>query len=118
MEVNVLGTGYKIVYKTHDEEPLFREKGWDGFCDDTLKEIVILDLNNTDEWKKISPISRELTRKRYLRHEITHAFFSESGLSDDSNTYGSGWAVNEEMVDWIALQFPKMLKAFQEADCL
>ena len=53
-----------------------------------------------------------------LRHEITHAFLNESGLQNDTSVPGSGWATNEEMVDWIAIQFPKMKKAFEEADCL
>jgi hypothetical protein len=118
LKVNVLGTDYTIIYKTHEEEPVFKEKGWDGFCDEILKEIIILDLDKTEEWQKITPAGREAIKKRYLRHEITHAFLSESGLSDDSNSFGNGWATNEEMVDWIAIQFPKMLKAFQETDCI
>ena len=36
--------------------------------------------------------------KSCLRHEIAHAFLHESGLSSNSE-----WAMNEEIVDWIAL---------------
>lgn len=39
-------------------------------------------------------------------------FLYESGL--DTETFAN----DEEVVDWIAIQFPKMLKAFQELDCL
>ena len=46
------------------------------------------------------------------RHELIHAFLYESGLDACS------WANNEEMVDWIAIQFPKLFKAFQEVGCL
>jgi len=28
------------------------------------------------------------------------------------------WARHEEMVDWIAIQFPKIMKAFQEVGAL
>ena len=51
-------------------------------------------------------------KKAVIRHELTHAFLFESGLDTCS------WAQNEEMVDWIALQFPKLLQVFKEADCL
>jgi hypothetical protein len=47
-----------------------------------------------------------------MRHELVHAFLFESGLHNDS------WAANEAAVDWIANQFPKILKAFQEAGCI
>lgn len=59
----------------------------------------------------------EHCKKQVLRHEIVHAFLYESGL-DGSTWKTHGWAVNEEMVDWIAIQFPKILKAFQECNCL
>ncbi len=55
----------------------------------------------------------EVYDKQTLRHEIIHAFFAESGLHSDSD-----YAENEELVDWIAIQFPKMLKVFQEVDAL
>ena len=52
-----------------------------------------------------------------LRHEIIHAFAYESGLWGDSE--GTlAWAQNEEMTDWLAIQFPKMEKVFKECDCL
>ncbi len=52
--------------------------------------------------------------KATLRHEIVHAFLGESGLSANSNE-SDAWARNEEMVDWFALQGPKIYKAWQEA---
>jgi len=48
-----------------------------------------------------------------IRHELIHAFLFKSGLDACAE-----WARNEEMVDWLAIQFPKLMKAFQEADCL
>ena len=52
-------------------------------------------------------------QRKVIRHELTHALLFESGLSNDSS-----WAENEEVVDWIAIQFPKMIKAFEEVDCI
>lgn len=55
-------------------------------------------------------------QKKVLRHEIVHAFLYERGLWQ--NSYGSKcWAQNEEMVDWIAIQEPKLNRAFKEAGC-
>lgn len=39
-------------------------------------------------------------------------FLFESGLDSES------WGRNEEIVDWIANQFPKMMKAFDEVNAL
>lgn len=45
-----------------------------------------------------------------LRHELIHAFFCEAGLDDYSS--------NEQLVDWIAIQSPKIFKIFQELEIL
>ena len=118
MKVNVLGAKYTIKHSNYKDIPEFEKRGICAYCDDTLKEIVQCNLktypgfeDETDEYIKIN-------ESETLRHEIVHAFLSESGLADSSCRLTKGWAKNEEMVDWIALQFPKMLKAFQEADCL
>ena len=50
-------------------------------------------------------------QKRTIRHEIVHAILFESGL--DHNTE---WARNEEVVDWIAIQFPKLLDIFKDIE--
>ena len=113
MKVNVLGTEYEIITKSRDSD--IRLKDADGFCDGYAKQIVISDLKNYDTDPEET---LKTTRKIIIRHELVHAFLDESGLNYDANVWGSAWSKNEEMVDWIAWQFPKMLKAFQEADCL
>lgn len=40
-------------------------------------------------------------------------FLFESGLGDNCK-----WARNEEMVDFFAIQFPKIVKVMQDAKCL
>jgi hypothetical protein len=52
-----------------------------------------------------------------MRHEILHAFLYESGLRENSNKVYA-WAENEEMVDWIAIQFPKIEKIYKELNIL
>lgn len=112
MKVDILGTEYEILTKTEEEEPFLRE--CDGFCDHSRNRIVIIDVEaNPDRFE----IAAGWYRNKILRHEILHAFLSESGLANNSNQ-ADAWARNEEMVDWIALQFPKIVKVFQEVGCL
>lgn len=40
-------------------------------------------------------------------------FLFESGLDANSNGI-EAWASNEEMVDWIAIQMPKIVNAYEE----
>ena len=51
--------------------------------------------------------------KKVLRHEIFHAFFGESGLRSSSE-----YAEIEELIDWLAIQSPKIFKVFQELGIL
>lgn len=107
--VNILGTKYTVsVKKREDDECL---KDCDGYCDKTSKRIVVVakaddsNLDNYDEYLK-----------KITRHEIIHAFLYESGLHE--NFEHRQWGHDETTVDWIAVQFPKMLKAFEEAECI
>lgn len=43
---------------------------------------------------------------------------ARSGLNVNSLPCEDGWATNEEMVDWIAIQGPKIFKAWKEAGAL
>lgn len=114
MKVNILGTKYKIKFRTTNEDKRLEEA--DGICDPSVRELTILDYER--EPKDIMSY-QDLKRKMNttVRHEIIHAFFYESGLWHASNSVGS-WAVDEEMIDWIAIQSPKLYKAFREVGCL
>lgn len=50
-------------------------------------------------------------------NELTHAFLYESGLSVNGMSPES-WPTNEEMVDWMAIQGPKLYDAWKRAGCL
>lgn len=107
-EVLVLGEPYKILVSNKEKHPYLSK--CDGFCDASIKTIIVDDCNETgDGYIK----DMESYRMKVTRHELVHAFLYESGLDGCSD-----WATNEEIVDWIALQFPKMLKAFQQAECI
>lgn len=108
MKVNVLGTEYSVIIANESTDKGLVNK--DGYCDTSTKECVVDEMNNTDPSAKKNLPEYQ---KQVIRHELTHAFLCESGLDVCSE-----WAKNEEMVDWIAIQFPKMLKAFKEANAL
>ena len=108
MTINILGTEYTVTLATEQIEP--RLEGCDGFCDETTREIVV------ENYKRGLPGSKgklDLQEQKNIRHEIVHAFLFESGLAENSP-----WAQSEELVDWIAIQGPKLFKAWQEAGAL
>lgn len=114
-KVSILGTEYAVYFVDEFPERLseFRENA-DGLCNRYNREIFIKRCKDKD----ITEQARARCEKDTLRHEIIHAYLSESGLSANaSHCYGS-WAENEEMVDWFAIQSPKIFKTFKEVGCL
>lgn len=106
--VNVLGTEYKIILTTEKEDPRLKELN--GCCDQSTKEILIeKDIPEDDH----SLRDFESFRRRVIRHELVHAFLYESGLHEQCY-----WATNEEIIDWIAIQLPKMLNVISKVNCL
>ena len=102
MTVNLLGREYSIYTRPRAEDAKLKE--YDGYCDYSVGEIVTVQREDDP----MNMRDQDAVDKRILRHEIIHAFAAESGLTDES-----AWAMNEEMTDWIAHQFPKMLAAFK-----
>lgn len=113
-KVNVLGTEYKITVKKYDEDEAFARRSIDGYCDSWTKQIVVCDMSTCKGWEHEPPETAKEAQKEALRHEIVHAFFDESGLGDSSMNPDMAWAKNEEMVDWFAIQGPKIYKAWLE----
>lgn len=108
-KINVLGTEYTIELKEKDTDTFLQK--CDGYCDKTSKKIVVLTKGEDCELDNF-----EVYQKKVIRHEIIHAFLIESGLQE--NFQKEQWGHDETTVDWIAVQFPKLLKAFEEADAL
>lgn len=103
-QIDILGTEYTI-----DIDKSLKNSKFDGLCNIYTKTITtrkLKDMLSEDD----SELIKKNRLKEVLRHEIIHAFFNESGLEDYSD--------NEQLVDWIAKQSPKIFKAFQEAECI
>lgn len=113
-KVKILGTEYTIETHRISEDESMKHNRWCGYCDEELKRIVVADMSEKEFIDIETPEAQELFRKKTLRHEVLHAFLNESGLSDSSSRTSVAWAKNEEMVDWIAIQFPKIMAVYEE----
>ncbi len=118
LKVNILGTPYVIRYVDPGEDAYMDDNEIGGYCAFYSKEIVILNVEKKADWKNESPERVADEKCRTLRHELIHAFLDESGLAWNSFPAQRAWARNEEMVDWFAIQMPKLLEAFRAAGCL
>ena len=102
----VLGTPYTIEDSNEMDDANLEFN--DGYCDPSTKKIVIKTFErSTDSMEDLNAY-----RKKVIRHELVHAFLYESGL------HACSFAINEELVDWIALQFPKMQKVFEQCEVI
>ena len=109
---NILGTEYRIEFRKEDEDTILKD--CNGYCDVTVKLIVVLAEPN----KECDCEDFSFIQKKTLRHEIIHAFLTESGLFNNTYNVDAGWAKNEEMVDWFAIQSPKIFKVYSELGLL
>lgn len=105
MKVNILGSKWKIKFKK------LGNAGIDGQTDYTNREIVI----RSDNYYGVGNFKR--LQKKQLRHEITHAFMSESGLQSNWE-HIQQFGHDETTVDWFAIQSPKIFKVFRKLNIL
>lgn len=108
--VNILGTVWTV--ETKDREADENLKDCDGYCDKTTCLIVAVNKDNDCNLADF-----DTYQKKCIRHEIVHAFLFESGIAENfehPNQYGQ----EETMVDWIAIQGPKIYNAWKEVDAL
>lgn len=118
MKIDILGTEYRIETHKVSEDSYMEEKGLAGYCEEENKLIVVADMSEEKYFVGMDEKAQETYRKKTLRHEIVHAFLNESGLSDSSNRFDGAWAKNEEMVDWLAIQAPKIFSTFKKMNIL
>lgn len=109
--VNILGTPWKIEVKTIKEDKLL--KNVEGYSDKTTRKIVICDASGDTDFGEYDAFQRKV-----LRHEIIHAFLFESGLGECVDYGRMGTDHPEMIVDWIAIQFEKIGKAFAYAGAI
>lgn len=114
MKIDILGTEYKVVQGSQTTDPELADV--DGYIDTSTKTIVVDDMKSIINEKGMKKNLEEY-KKTIMRHEVIHAFLFESGLAENSNA-SDAWAVNEEMVDWLAIQAPKIFSTFNKMNIL
>lgn len=107
--VNILGTKYNIYLKSIKDDKILEDS--DGYIDETIKKIVVLKKPDNCEVEDF-----EYYQRKVLRHEIIHGYFYESGLAE--NLENKQYGVSETLVDWIAMQSPKIYKTFKKLNIL
>lgn len=111
-KVNILGTTYKVYLNVPvTKDPLL--EGAFGYTDSHGKKIVVADIRTVPGWGDADDATAKDIYAITVRHEVIHAYLMESGLDSSSNAV-EHWSRNEEMVDWFAIQMPKLLKTFSE----
>lgn len=105
--INVLGTDIRVQFRKTEQDKSLEE--CDGYFDASECLIVV----KIPEQDSMSLGNMESYQKKVLRHELVHAFLYESGMAHCSGCVDN-WATNEEMVDWFAIQSPKIFKVFRE----
>jgi hypothetical protein len=106
MKISILGQDYDFSEIAAKDDP--KMAGFDGYCDGYGKIIRVNGDYPPNDPASISDL--EAYKRQVKRHEIIHAFFEESGLEE--------YKSNELLVEWIAKQFPKLAKVFQQIGAL
>lgn len=109
-EFDILGSRWRIVYRDEAEDETL--KGKDGYCDRTVKTIVIAKDRGDSGFA-----NHKAYEKEAIRHEVIHAYLIESGL-DGNWQHAEQYGHDETMVDWVAMQFPKLYATFKELEII
>lgn len=104
-KIDILGSTYTVETKARCADPMLSD--CDGYCDKTTRSIVVCEKDDESDLADF-----KVYQKSCIRHEIIHAFLFESGLHQ--NFKHEQWGHDETQIDWFAVQFPKILRAFQE----
>lgn len=102
IKINIMGERWKMILSNSKENPRLKDN-W-GYCDWTIRTIVICAEREEDS----NLIDFEKFVNKIMRHEIIHAFMYESGLMENE------LLDNEQRVDWLAYQYPKIKKIFEK----
>ena len=103
MTVDILGTEYEVVKTDEKNYPKLQDA--DGLCEWISKKIVFTDSYKNDD-NVLDDIDGYI--HKVLRHEAFHAIFAEMGIRK--------WYEDEELVDMLAMQYPKIRKVMDKLD--
>lgn len=103
-EVSILGQIYSVSYSKKNK--YCDENNCDGYTNWIEKKIKVRDSGVPEFDKKV------------LRHELIHAHMFESGLCGSEHVKPLEVTHDEQMIDWFAVQMPKILEVCEELGCI
>lgn len=103
LRIDVLGTNYEVITLNKKDKYMI-DNNLDGYCDLTSKKIVVCGNENDFD-------NQDVYTRNIIRHELIHAFLNESGIPINISFH------NENMVEWLAGQFPKLMDCFEIVGC-
>ena len=104
MKLNILGQEYDILLLSEEEFPKLRTADANGLAELYDKKLIInrdTSIENESTYDNLQAHTNKV-----IRHEIVHAYFHESGLTNYCN--------DERLVEWLAIQIPKIMKTIEE----
>jgi len=99
MKINILGQEYDLLILSEEEFPKLAKAEASGLAELYNKQLIINKDNSIEDEQTYDNL-KGFTDK-VIRHEVIHAYFHESGLTNYCN--------DEQLVDWLALQIPKIV---------
>lgn len=108
MNINILGTDVDVTLIHREDDSRFaKDLEISGLSDFSVNKIKVLN-HLSDSVESDDALMEDLVavEKRVLLHEIAHMSLFLSGLDDQSR--------NEQLCDWLSIQIPKMMKAWEE----
>ena len=106
MEINILGQKYELLVLNEKEFPKLKIHKASGLAELYDKKLIINNDNCIENEFTYDNLKEYI--HKVVRHEIIHAYFHESGLTN----YGE----DEQLVEWLSHQIPKIVKTINEAE--
>lgn len=117
--IDILGESWQLVFV----DPKQKGSGFDdhrsasGYCSPHNRKIVLREVKSCNFPDDFTLLDKMHAINKTLRHEIIHAYLYESGLDGNAFCTTKAWPKNEEMIDWFAIQGPKIVSTWNKVDC-
>lgn len=105
--VKIMGIDYSVIFVDNEIEGY---PNLCGLCLGEFKRIYVVK-EKTSKYLSMTDCIESLTQT--CKHELIHAFLYMSGLHA-SSLETDHWALNEEMIDWFAIQWDYINDAVRE----
>lgn len=118
IELSILGASWRLLFVDPEQDGSgFDRQDAAGFCSPYARKIVLREMKAQHFPDDFTQEDKIRAINKTLRHEIIHAYLYENGLDRNASSTTRAWPKNEEMVDWFAIQGPKIVQTWKEVGC-